>query len=73
MCATAPDLAEWQRVGGALGKAQLPPKKRPDAVDGLVALTAVRHGSAVIFTSDPDDIGAYLEALNAHDVHVVAI
>jgi hypothetical protein len=73
MCATAPDLAEWQRVGGALGKAQLPPKKRPDAVDGLVALTAVRHGSAVIFTSDPDDIGAYLEALNAHDVHIVAV
>ena len=73
MCATAPDLAEWQRVGGALGKAQLPPKKRPDAVDGLVALTAVRHGSAVIFTSDPDDIGAYLEALDAHDVHVVSV
>jgi hypothetical protein len=36
-------------------------------------LTAVRHGSAVIFTSDPDDIGAYLEALNAHDVHIVAV
>jgi hypothetical protein len=73
MCAAGPDLAEWQRVGGALGKAQSPPKKRPDAVDGLVALTAVRHGSAVIFTSDPDDIRAYLGELRAQDVHVVAV
>ncbi|NYI03882.1 hypothetical protein [Allostreptomyces psammosilenae] len=72
-CATPPDLTDWQRIGGALGLAALPGKKRPDAVDGLVALTAVRHGSAVVFTSDPDDLAAYLEAMNAQEVHLVAV
>jgi hypothetical protein len=56
-----------------LGTADLPPKKRPDVVDALVAITAVRHGSAVVFTSDPDDISAYLSALNAQDVRLVAV
>ncbi|MGF1427644.1 hypothetical protein [Kitasatospora sp. LaBMicrA B282] len=72
-CATGPDLADWQRIGAALGSAALPPKKRPDAVDGLVALTAARHGSAVVFTSDPTDIRSYLQALGAKDVHVVQV
>ncbi|WP_251071203.1 hypothetical protein [Streptomyces sp. ISL-43] len=73
MCATGPDLTDWQRVGSALGGAELLPKKRPDAVDALVALTAVRHGSAVVFTSDPVDLAAYLKVLDAQDVHVVQI
>jgi hypothetical protein len=73
MCTTAPDLADWQRIGGALGRAGLPPKKRPDAIDALVALTAVRHGSAVVFTSDPEDMAAYLKVLNAQDVHLVTV
>ncbi|MFJ2441070.1 hypothetical protein ACIOWG_11515 [Streptomyces sp. NPDC087658] len=73
VCATGPDIIEWQRVGTALGTADLPPKKRPDAVDALVALTAARHGSAVVFTSDPADLDAYLRALNARDVHVVQV
>jgi hypothetical protein len=73
VCATGPDLIEWQRVGSALAAADLPPKKRPDAVDALVALTATRHGSAVVFTSDPADIDAYLKALNARDVHLVRV
>ncbi|MBC3843718.1 hypothetical protein GXW82_36375 [Streptacidiphilus sp. 4-A2] len=73
LCSTALDLAEWHRIGGALGAADLPPKKRPDAVDAMVAITAVRHGSAVVFTSDPDDISACLSALNAQDVRLVAI
>ncbi|MEV7089766.1 hypothetical protein AB0O07_28415 [Streptomyces sp. NPDC093085] len=73
VCATSPDLIEWQRVGGALGTADLPPKKRPDAVDALVALTAARHGSAVVFTSDPAAVGTYLKALKAQDVHVVQV
>jgi predicted nucleic acid-binding protein len=72
-CSTALDLAEWHRIGGALSTADLPPKKRPDAVDALVAITAVRHGRAVVFTSDPDDISAYLSALNAQDVRLVAV
>lgn len=68
LCTTALHLAEWHRIGGTLDTADLPPKKRPDVVDTMVAITAVRHGSG-----DPDDIGAYLSALNAQDVHLVAI
>ncbi|MFI6059363.1 hypothetical protein [Streptomyces sp. NPDC051286] len=73
MCTTGPDITEWQRIGSALGEAELPPKKWPDAVDALVALTAARHGSAVVFTSDPADLHAHLKALDAQDVHVVQI
>ncbi|MFP8886492.1 hypothetical protein [Streptomyces mangrovi] len=72
-CATGPDLADRRRIGAALGKAELPPRKRPDAVDAPVALSAVRHGSAVVFTSDPGDIEAYLQVTNAHDVHIVPV
>lgn len=73
MCATAPDLVDWQRIGSALGMAALPPKKRPDAVDALVALMALRHVEAAIFTSDPEDVSAYLSALGTDDVHVVRV
>ncbi len=51
----------------------MPLKKKPDAVDAWVALAAARHGSAVIFTSDPDDVKAYLAVLEPPDVHVVAV
>ncbi|QMU79497.1 hypothetical protein GXW83_31145 [Streptacidiphilus sp. PB12-B1b] len=73
LCNTPLDLAEWHRIGGALSIADLPPKKHPNVVDALVAITAVRHGSAVVFTSDPDDVSAYLSALNAQDVRLVAV
>jgi hypothetical protein len=72
-CATAPDLTEWQRIGSALGTAELPPKNRPDAVDAMVALTAARHGGAVIFTSDPANLTAYLQVLDARDVHTIPV
>ncbi|MDD9378962.1 hypothetical protein M8Z33_20320 [Streptomyces sp. ZAF1911] len=72
-CATGFDLTDWRRVGTALGEAELPAKKRPDAVDAAVALAAAKHGSAVIFTSDPEDITAYLSVLNPPDVHVHAV
>lgn len=72
-CRTSPELVDWRRIGTALGRAALPAKKRPDAVDAWVALAAARHGSAVIFTTDPGDIRAYLAVLGATDVHVVAI
>ncbi|OKK08766.1 hypothetical protein AMK26_05950 [Streptomyces sp. CB03234] len=72
-CSSGPDLMDWRRVGTALGEAALPPKKRPDAVDAWVALAAAKHGSAVVFTSDPDDMAAYLAVLNPADVHVVAV
>ncbi|MET9697676.1 hypothetical protein ABZY31_12190 [Streptomyces sp. NPDC006529] len=72
-CATGFDLTDWRRIGTALGAAALPPKKRPDAVDACVALAAAKHGSAVIFTSDPEDITAYLSVLDPPDVHVHAV
>jgi hypothetical protein len=72
-CSAGPDLADWRRIGTALGQVTLPVMKRPDAVDAWVALAAARHGSAVIFTSDPDDIHAYLEVLQPPDVHVVPV
>ncbi|WP_236239905.1 hypothetical protein [Streptomyces sp. CC228A] len=72
-CATGLDLADWHRVGTLLGQADLPAKKRPDAVDACVALAAAKHGSAVVFTSDPQDIAAYLAVLDPPDVHVHAV
>ncbi|MFB9389131.1 hypothetical protein ACFPM3_31185 [Streptomyces coeruleoprunus] len=72
-CVTGPDIADWRRVGTALGEAVLPPKERPDAVDAWVALAAAKHGNAVIFTSDPEDMAAYLAVLGAADVHIVTV
>ncbi|MER7763553.1 hypothetical protein [Streptomyces sp. NPDC097619] len=72
-CAAGPDLRDWRRIGTVLGAAALPAKKRPDAVDACVALAAAKHGSAVVFTSDPEDITAYLEVLDPPDVHVIAV
>ncbi|MFJ8164093.1 hypothetical protein ACIRBY_24610 [Streptomyces sp. NPDC096136] len=63
-------MTDWRRVGAALAEAALPAQKKPDAVDAWVALAAAKHGSAVIFTSDPEDIQAYLAVLNPPDVHV---
>ncbi|MFE0105186.1 hypothetical protein [Streptomyces sp. NPDC059009] len=54
---------EWRRVGELIGRARLPAKKRPDPVDGLVALTALQVRAAIVATSDPDGIRAYLEQL----------
>ena len=73
VCSVGIDVKDWQRVGTVLGTAELPAKKRPDAVDALVALIAVRHISAVVFTSDPADVSAYLAAFAAQDVHVVTV
>lgn len=58
---------EWRRVGELIGRAALPVRKRPDPVDGLVALTAVQVGAALVATSDPDDIAAYLRELPGGD------
>lgn len=72
-CATGPDVLDWRRLGTALGAAKLPPKKKPDTVDAWVALSAVKHGSAVVFTSDPGDIEAYLALMHPVDVHIVPV
>ncbi|AVH56904.1 hypothetical protein C4B68_15180 [Streptomyces dengpaensis] len=54
---------EWRRVGELIGRADLRGKKRPDPVDGLVALTALQIGAAMVATPDPGDIQAYLDQL----------
>jgi hypothetical protein len=54
---------EWRRVGELIGRAGLPQKKKPDPIDGLVALTAVEIDAAIIATSDTGDIQAYLDQL----------
>ena len=55
---------DWRRVGELIGRAAvLDSKKRPDPVDGLVALTAMEIDAALVATSDPDDIQAYLDQL----------
>ncbi|MET9513743.1 hypothetical protein [Streptomyces sp. NPDC002994] len=42
-------------------------------MDAWVAMAVARNGSAVIFTSDPDDLKSYLAVLEPPDVHVVAV
>ena len=54
---------EWRRIGELIGKAGLASKKKPDPVDGLVTLTAVEIEAAIIATSDPEDIQAYLDQI----------
>ncbi|MBC9716761.1 hypothetical protein H9Y04_29930 [Streptomyces sp. TRM66268-LWL] len=50
---------DYRRAGWMLGQADLPPTRRPDAVDALVVVTAVLHHAGLIVTSDPDDLAAY--------------
>ncbi|MFJ9901874.1 hypothetical protein ACIRVK_03025 [Streptomyces sp. NPDC101152] len=66
-------VLDWRRLGTALGAAKLPPKKKPDTVAAWVTLSAVKHGSAVVFTSDPGDIEAYLALMHPVDVHIVPV
>lgn len=65
-CRVFLDITEddYRRAGWMPGKAALPPKKRPDAVDALVVVTAVLHRASVIVTSDPEDISAYATSLD---------
>lgn len=72
-CAAAPDITDWRRIGAILGVAALPAEKRPDVMDALVAWTAVKHRSAVVFTSDPGDIAACVDAIGTDDVHLVTV
>ena len=67
-CARTASLDTYKRAGAMLGKALLPAKKRPDAVDALVVVTAALHGPAQILTSDPDDIRAYTATLDHADI-----
>jgi hypothetical protein len=67
-CARTASLDTYKRAGAMLGKALLPAKKRPDAVDALVVVTAALHGPAQILTSDPEDIRAYAATLDHADI-----
>ncbi|MYW01967.1 hypothetical protein GT354_27560 [Streptomyces sp. SID3343] len=66
-------MADFRKAGDMCGTAILPPKKRPDVVDALVVMTALKHGYAIILTSDPQDIAAYRDTLHAEERRRVAI
>ncbi|HEX8009017.1 MAG TPA: hypothetical protein VF482_21620 [Trebonia sp.] len=72
-CARTFSLESYKRAGAMLGKAALPAKKRPDAVDALVVVTAALHGPAQILTSDPDDMLAYAGTLDHADIVIERI
>jgi hypothetical protein len=72
-CARTSSLDTYNRAGAMLGEAVIPARKRPDAVDALVVVTAALHGPAQILTSDPDDIRAYAATLDHADVIAEAI
>jgi hypothetical protein len=72
-CARAFSLDSYKRAGAMLSKAAIPAKKRPDAIDALVVVTAALHGPAQILTSDPDDISAYAATLDHADIAVERI
>ena len=56
-----------------LGKAVLPARKQPDAVDALVVVAAALHAPAQVLTSDPSDIAAYAATLDHADITVERI
>ena len=56
-----------------LGKAALPGRKQPDAIDALVVVAAALHAPAQILTSEPGDIAAYAATLDRADITVERI
>jgi hypothetical protein len=65
--------ADFQRAGKMLGKADLPAKKKPDAVDALIIAAAAWHGPSLILTSDLDDHIAYRAVLDRHQIELVSV
>jgi len=65
--------ADFQRAGRMLGKAHLPPKKKPDAVDVLVMVAAAWHSPSLVLTSDPEDLLAYRELLDTHQIEIRSV
>lgn len=72
-CAKTLSLDSYKRAGTMLGKASLPPKKSPDAVDALVVVVAALHVPAQILTNDPDDMRAYVSTLDRADIAIEKI
>jgi hypothetical protein len=56
-----------------LGKADLPAKKKPDAVDALIIAAAAWHGPSLILTSDQADLTAYRAVLDTHQIEIVSV
>ncbi|RKS79265.1 hypothetical protein BZB76_0716 [Actinomadura pelletieri DSM 43383] len=69
-CARTATLDVYKRAGSMLAKANLPTKKRPDAIDALVVVTAALHVPAQILTSDPADMAAYTATLDHADIQI---
>lgn len=65
--------ADFQRAGRILGKAQLPVKKKPDAVDALIMVAAAWHSPSVVLTSDTEDLLAYRAVLDTHQVEIISV
>jgi len=65
--------ADFQRAGRMLGKAHLPPKKKPDAVDALVMVAAAWHSPSLVLTSDPEDLLAYRAVLDTHQIEIMPV
>ena len=72
-CAATFTLDSYKRVGAMLGKAVLPGRKQPDAVDALVVMAAALHAPAQILTSDPGDMAAYAATRDHADITVERI
>lgn len=65
--------ADFQRAGRMLGKAHLPAKKKPDAVDALVMVAAAWHSPSLVLTSGPEDLLAYREVLDTHQIEIRSV
>ena len=72
-CAKTVTLESYKRAGAMLGKAALPGRKQPGAIDALVVVAAALHAPAQILTSDPGDIAAYAATLDQADITVERI
>jgi hypothetical protein len=55
-CAKTFTLESYKRAGAMLGRATLPGRKQPDAVDALVVVVAALHAPSQVLTGDPGDI-----------------
>ncbi|MQY15922.1 hypothetical protein SRB5_61140 [Streptomyces sp. RB5] len=72
-CTAGLGVEDWKTVGDILGKATLPPKKRPDPVGALSVLIAAKHGGGTVMTSDADDIEAYAATVEGCEIVVTSV
>jgi hypothetical protein len=65
--------ADFQRAGRMLGKAHLPPRRKPDAVDALIMVAAAWHSPSLVLTGDPEDLRAYRAVLDTHQIEIMSV